>query len=146
MNVTFRPYRRTDYPTCIELFNSNCPEFFAPDERRDYQCFLEGSLEGYEVCEVDGRVLGVFGLSGDSTNEQRLSWLMVDSKAHGRGLGAMIMKRVIHLGRKSESKTIGLATSQKVAPFYEKYGAQTTSVTKDGYGPGLDRVDMVLPL
>lgn len=146
MNVTFRPYCRTDYPACLELFDSNCPEFFAPDERQDYQCFLEGSPEGYEICEVNGRVRGVFGLSGDGTNGKRLDWLMVDSKAHRMGIGAMLVERAIHLGRTSESKTIGLATSQKVAPFYEKYRAQTTSVTKDGYGPGIDRVEMVLPL
>lgn len=146
MNVMFRPYCRTDYPACLDLFDSNCPEFFAPDERQDYQCFLEGSPEGYEICEVDGWVLGVFGLSGDSSNEQRLNWLMVDAKAQGKGLGAMIMERAIRLGRRSESKTLGIATSQKVAPFYQKYGAQTISVTKDGYGPGIDRVDMVLPL
>ena len=62
------------------------------------------------------------------------------------GVGAMIMERAIHLGRKSKSKTIGLSTSQKVAPFYEKYRAQITSITKDGYGPGIDQVEMVLPL
>jgi len=145
-NIAFRPYCSEDYNACIDIFDANCPAYLAPNERKDYESFLEASPEGYEVCEVDGRVLGVFGLLGDNKNEKRLNWIMVDSKTHGMGIGARIMERVIQLGRTSETTVIGLSTSQKVAPFFEKYGATTTSITKDGHGPGIDRVDMVLPL
>ena len=146
MNIAFRPYCRADYYACIDLFDANCPDFFDPDERHDYQRFLEGSPEGYEVCEVDGHVLGVFGLSGNENGQKRLVWIMVDSEAHGTGIGAKIMERVIYLARASRARAIGLSTSQKVAPFFEKYGAETTSIIKDGHGLGIDRVDMALPL
>ncbi len=145
-SITFRPYCKDDYQACIDIFDANCPVYLAPSERKDYESFLDASPEGYEVCVVDGRVLGVFGLIGDSKSEKRLNWIMVDSKTHGMGIGARIMERVIHLGRSSETTAIGLSTSQKVAAFFEKYGATTTSMTKDGHGPGIDRVDMVLPL
>ena len=145
-NIAFRPYRREDYNACIDIFDANCPVYLAPNERKDYESFLESAPEGYEVCEVDGHVRGVFGLFGNRTNEKRLNWIMVDSKTHGMGIGARIMERVIQLGRNSETTVIGLSTSQKVAPFFEKYGATTTSMTKDGHGPGIDRVDMLLPL
>jgi len=145
-DIAFRQYGQTDFPACMSLFDANCPEYFAPNERPDYERFLAESPEGYEVCEVDGRVLGVFGVSGDDKNEKRLNWIMVDPKAHGMGIGAKIMERVIYLARESRARTVGIATSQYVAPFFEKYGATTLSTTKDGHGPGMDLVDMVLPL
>ena len=128
------------------IFDDNCPESLAPDERQDYEEFLEDPPKSYEVCEVDGLLTGVFGLDGDSKIEKRLQWIMVGKKAQGMGVGAKIMERVMHLGRQSNTKTVGLATSQKAAPFFEKYGAVSISTTKDGWGPGLDRVDMVLTL
>ncbi|MDX2410354.1 MAG: GNAT family N-acetyltransferase [Woeseiaceae bacterium] len=144
--IAFRPYRKGDFNACIDIFDANCPEYLAPSERQDYEKFLEDPPKGYEVCEIDGQVIGVFGLIGDSKIEKRLNWILVDAKTQGMGVGARIMERVIHLGRQSKTKTVGLATSQKVAPFFEKYGATTTSITRDGHGLGIDRVDMVLPL
>ena len=145
-NIAFRPYRREDYSACIDIFDANCPVYLAPNERKDYEIFLESAPEGYEVCQIDGRVRGVFGLLGNGRNEKRLNWIMVDPQSHGIGIGARIMERVIQLGRSSQTLEIGLSTSQKVAPFFKKYGATITSTRIDGYGPGLDRIDMVLPL
>jgi len=145
-NLAFRPYCKDDFNACIDIFDANCPEFVALIERQDYEEFLEDQPKSYEVCEVAGQVIGVFGLSGESKIEKRLDWIMVGTKDQGMGVGAKIMERVIHLGRKSNTRTVGLATSQKVAPFFERYGATTISTTKDGWALGLDRVDMVLPL
>lgn len=145
-NFVFRPYCKDDFHACIDIFDSNCPEFLSPSERQDYEEFLQDPPKSYEVCEVDGQVIGVFGLSGDSKIEKRLDWIMVGTKTQGMGVGERIMGRVIHLGRTSNTRTVGLATSQKVAAFFEKYGATTISTTKDGWALGLDRVDMVLPL
>ena len=43
-NVTFRSYVSTDKSVCLKLFDANCPEFFAPNERVDYAEFLDASL------------------------------------------------------------------------------------------------------
>jgi GNAT superfamily N-acetyltransferase len=145
-DIVFRPYRREDYNACIDIFDANCPVYLAPNERQDYESFLESAPEGYEVCEVDGHVRGGFGLFRNRNNETRLNWIMVDSKTHGMGIGARIMERVIQLGRNSGTTVIGLSTSQRVAPFFEGYGTITTSIAKGGHGLGVDSVDMVLPL
>ena len=42
-NVTFRSYVSTDKSVCLKLFDANCPEFFAPNERVDYAEFLDAS-------------------------------------------------------------------------------------------------------
>ena len=144
--ITFRPYDTSDAHLCLDIFDENCPEFLAPDERQDYEAFLEHPSKGYEVCELEGQIVGVYGLCGDSKDEKRLNWIMVGTKSQGLGVGNEIMERVIRLGRNSKTKLIGLETSQKVAPFFKQYGAVTISSTKNGFGAGIDRVDMIIPL
>ena len=73
--------------TCLDIFDANCPEFFAPNERQEYENFLNCDSKGYEVCD----------------------------ESEGRA-------------------------------FFAKLGATPTSSTVDGWGPGMDRVDMVLAL
>lgn len=146
INITFRPYDSADTQACMDIFEANCPEFFDPQERQDYTRFLVEVPEGYQVCEVDGRVLGAFGLLGHSKNHKRLNWILLDPQTQGMGIGSKIMQRVIHLGRVSETRIIKIAASQKSAPFFLRFGAKTTSTTKDGWGSGLDRMDMELPL
>lgn len=144
VNILFRPYCSVDFQACIDIFDANCPDYFAPNERDDYQEFLEGAAEGYQVCEVDGRVLGAFGLLGDGSEEKRLNWILLDPQSQGVGIGLKIMERVIELARTSQTGTVRIAASQKSAPFFARFGATTTLSTKDGWGPGMDRVDMVL--
>ena len=71
----FRLYCKDDFHACIDIFDANCPEYLASNERQDYEDFLEVPPKGYEVCEVDGRVIGAFGLLGDSKNEKRINWM-----------------------------------------------------------------------
>ena len=145
-NITFRPYRDADRQACISIFDANCPEFFAPNERQEFEEFLERISGDYEVCEVDGEVLGAFGLFVDSENMKRLNWILLDPQTQGIGVGSMIMERVIQMGRTTQTKAVKIAASHKSAPFFARFGASSTSLTKNGWGPGMDRVDMELPL
>ena len=145
-NITFRPYCNADHQACTSIFNANCPEFFAPNERQEYEDFLEGVPGNYEVCEVDGRVLGAFGLFDDSENMKVLNWILLDPQTQSIGIGSKIMERVIQLSRTSQTGMVKIAASHKSAPFFARFGATTTSLTKNGWGPGMDRVDMELLL
>ena len=144
--IKFRPYCDADYQACIGIFDANCPEFFAPNERQEYEEFLEGVPGVYEVCEVDGKVLGAFGLFVDIENVKMLNWILLDPQTHGIGVGSEIMERVIQQSRTSQSRMVKIAASHKSAPFFARFGATTTSSTKNGWGPGMDRVDMELSL
>ena len=145
-NINFRPYRDADRQACTSIFDANCPEFFAPNERQEYDKFLDGVSGDYEVCEVDGRVLGAFGLFVDGENVKMLNWILLDPQTQGIGVGSKIMERVIQLSRASQTRTVKIAASHKSAPFFARFGATTASSTKNGWGPGMDRVDMELPL
>jgi len=146
MNIGFRPYDTSDKQICAGIFDANCPEFFAPNERQDYTEFLEDVPDDYEVCEGDGKVIGAFGLLAHSENSKTLSWILLDPQTQGMGVGSKVMERVIQLGQASETKTVRIAASHKSAPFFARFGATTLSTTKDGWGPGMDRIDMLLSL
>lgn len=146
LSSSFRPYRSSDRETCLAIFDANCPSFFAPNERADYISFLDGTPEGYEVCEVDGGVVAAFGLIPGDANDNRLVWIMLDPGSQGGGIGSVIMKRIISQCSDSGSRMIGIAASQKSSPFFAKFGAKATAYTRDGWGPGMDRVDMELVL
>lgn len=144
--VSFRPYRKADRQACTGIFDANCPAFFAPNERLEYEEFLDSASGDYEVCEVDGKVLGAFGLSVAGEDTKRLSWIMLDPQAQGLGVGSAIMQRVIQLGRSSRTSVVKIAASHKSAPFFARFGASATSFIENGWGPGMDRVDMELQL
>ena len=146
MSTIFRSYCSTDFQACTDIFDANCPEFFAPNERQEYEEFLKDVSQAYEVCEVDGQVLGAFGLFDDGTNEKRLNWILLDPQSQGIGIGLKIMERVLHLSRTTGAKNVNIAASQKSAPFFAKFGATITTITENGWGPGMHRVDMVLPI
>ena len=95
INIIFRPYCNADYQACTDIFDANCSEFFAPNERQEYERFLEDVSEGYEVCEVDGRVLGAFGLLGDGKDEKRLNWILVDPQTQGIGILTMPFEPIV---------------------------------------------------
>jgi len=144
--ASFRPYFSTDREACLAVFDANCPEFFAPNERVDYISFLDAVPDSYEVCEVAGRVMAAFGLVSDHRKGISLNWIMLDPQSQGVGIGSAMMKRVISLGRASQSSWLKIAASHKSAPFFAKFGAVATVHTEDGWGPGMDRVDMELQL
>jgi len=145
-DIIFSPYRNADHDACMSVFDANCPEFFAPNERQDYLAFLEGNPEGYEVCRVRGSVCGAFGLSDDGEDVKTLNWILIDPQTQGIGVGSRIMDRVIGLGRISQTRIVKIAASHKSAAFFARFGAIVISSTKDGWGTGMDRVDMELAL
>jgi GNAT superfamily N-acetyltransferase len=144
--TSFRPYSRADQEACLAIFDANCPTFFAPNERIDYKSFLDAAADGYEVCEVAGLVVAAFGLMRDGAEEPTLNWIMLDPRSQGVGIGSAIMERVMSMGRSSRASLINIAASHMSAPFFARFGAAVVAHTKDGWGPGMDRVDMELRL
>ncbi len=57
MKLTFSPYSLDDQEICLALFDTNCPEYFAPSERSDYENFLSFNPSGYELCSVNGDLM-----------------------------------------------------------------------------------------
>jgi GNAT superfamily N-acetyltransferase len=142
--VTFRPYSTNDREICLGLFDANCPEFFAANERADYLLFLEKGPGGYVLCLIDDEVAGAFGLIGNADSRRRLNWIMLDPRFQGLGAGRAIMERVVALAASARIQAVDIAASQKSARFFARFGAVTLKVAENGWGTGMHRVDMEL--
>lgn len=142
----FRPYSASDRQACLAIFEANCPEFFAPNERDDYRRFLDGAPEHYEVFEERDGISGAFGLPGRTGGPQTLTWILLHPQAQGRGTGSAIMQRALDIARERRSTLIHIAASHRSAAFFSRFGALETGRREDGWGPGMHRVDMILPL
>lgn len=144
MNPTFRQYQPPDEADCLALFDENCPEFFAPNERADYESFLHDDVTTYEVCLIDDRLVGAFGVYRAGEGRLALRWILLSPNVQGKGIGSAIMGRVLEAVRGHGSLPLAIAASHKSAPFFARFGAREIATTPDGFGPGMHRVDMVL--
>jgi GNAT superfamily N-acetyltransferase len=142
--IECRAYRPADRDACLALFDANCPAFFAENERADYAGFLASAPGQYEVCLIDGRVAGAYGLGPHESGELALRWILLSPETQGRGVGSAIMHRVIEEMRGRGVHRLHIAASQKSAPFFARFGARELATTLDGWGSGMVRVDMRL--
>jgi len=128
------------------MFSANCPEYFAPNERQDYEAFLDDESTGYEVCLLAGEIAGAFGLFAAGAGRGRLNWILLDPGCKGLGIGSAVMERVQAQARERRLGVIEIAASHKSAGFFELFGAVSIKTTPDGWGPSMHRVDMELCL
>ena len=47
MELKLQEYKQTDFDACMDLFDSNCPAYFAIEERIDYQNYLKFNEDKY---------------------------------------------------------------------------------------------------
>jgi N-acetylglutamate synthase-like GNAT family acetyltransferase len=128
------------------LFDENCPESFAPNERSDYESFLDEVPDGYELCISSEVVIAAYGLIGKDSTHRSLNWIMISPRFQGAGLGSVIMNQVKKLANKESLSTINIAASHLSQRFFKKYGAKIVKEQPNGWGPGMHRIDMVLNL
>ncbi|MFN1619399.1 GNAT family N-acetyltransferase [Vibrio rotiferianus] len=145
-NISFRAFLPSDKERCLQIFDENCPKYFATNERDDYAAFLEGNPEGYEVCLLNGVVVGAYGLSGDTKQFHSLNWILISPKAQGMKIGHEFMSRAIHRAEQLNIPQIKIAASHLSAPFFAKYGAVELNYIPDGWGVDMHRIDMELNL
>jgi N-acetylglutamate synthase-like GNAT family acetyltransferase len=146
--MDLRPYLPADRDDCLRLFDSNTPRFFDSGDRRKFEEFLNEQHRSYFAMEHDGAIIGCggFAIEPDKT-AARLVWGMVRADSHKLGLGRyLLLFRLREITKVGGIERVHLDTSQHSAPFYEKQGFKVSRTVKDGYGPGLDRVEMVMKL
>ncbi len=145
MDFEFQRYQTSDLSECLSLFDANCPAYFAPNEREDYCAFLDGVPASYTVIRSKSVVVGAFGLAADNGNA-RLSWIMLDPSSQRSGIGSAIMAEATTRALELGAPAILIAASHLSAPFFARFDAAHVRYIRDGWGPGMHRVDMVLPL
>ena len=159
MEIT--PYQERHHTACLAIFDSNCPFYFDPRERALFDNWLN-HLEGKGGAHSQPAMVPVQRmqysviLEGDAVvacggyyvpqdeQEGRLAWGMVHANHHNRGYGkALFYHRVHEIQSHWPGHAITLGTSQHTQPYYAKRGMVVVNHIPHGYGPTLDRYDMV---
>ncbi len=146
MNV--RPYVLTDRDACLAAFDSNVPNYFQAQERRDFEAFLDDTNCHYFVMEQDSAIAGCGGyFLTENKALARLVWGMVHRDWQRQGLGRfLLLYRLREITKTGGVEMVRLDTSEHSAPFFESQGFKVMRIVKDGYAPGSDRVEMTMKL
>ena len=150
-DIISRPFISEDRPACLSIFDSNVPPFFAPEERVEFCDHLENldAIKTPYIVLVRGDVVvACGGLTVDMKCQKALMvWGMVKRELHGFRLGSILTQARLTLASSIPDLTkIELSTSQHTNGFYERFGFVLSKITPNGFGPGLDRLDMTLEL
>ena len=143
--LIFSDYHPSDRPTCSELFERNCPAYFAIEERPEYQAFLAAEPKPYWLAWADNVAVACYGVTIERFVAS-IDWIMVDPSHQSLGVGDAMVKRAFDLFNKHNVKELKVATSQHANRFFERYGLIETSTTLHGFGKGMHRIDMVMSL
>ena len=143
--MSSRPYTSADRSSCLALFDSNVPRYFADSERAEFEHFLDELPGPYLVLLDEGGTMlacGGYAIRAED-GVADLCWGMVDGRRHAQGLGRTLTELRISMAAADPAVgALELNTSQLTTGFYERLGFEVTKVIPDGYGPGMDRCDM----
>jgi GNAT superfamily N-acetyltransferase len=146
-SLVFVDYDDSFLAGCLELFDQNCPGYFAPNEKADYQAYLSSRPACYKLCLSEERLMAAFGVEIEEGGRRgRITWIMVSPASSGRGVGARMMQFAQQIATRWNLDIIDIAASHLSEPFFSKFGAVRVGFQKEGWGEGMHRVDMEWPL
>ncbi len=153
MNI--RKYSKKDHMACMEIIKINTPDYFGEDEIPLFKDWLVAQEEGklaysvsekefYFVLEENNRVIGCAGyLLVKNSTKIYLSWGMVHRQFQKLGYGKKLLEyRFDSITQNFPNSIIALATTQEIAPFFEKHGFKTIEIKPKYYSESLDRYEM----
>lgn len=145
-DLSFRSFQYSDTEACLELFEQNCPDYFAENEREEFVAYLnhQNKSQEYWLCEQKSSTLGAFGLHLDEYRHvARINWIIVSKYHHKAGIGKIMMREVISRTRSyPKVQIIHISASQHSAPFFAHFGAVEKSFHENGWGPAMHRIEM----
>ena len=146
LNLSFREYTPDDRQGCLDVFDSNIPEFFSEAERDDFADFLVRLPGRYGVVvDATGRIVACGGVARSRTDPHGadLTWGMAHQSLHRQGIGRVLTReRLAWAASMPHVSVIYLNTSHLTEGFYEKFGFRTMKRIPNGYREGLHRCDM----
>ena len=136
-----RPYLSSDRDGCLAVFDSNSPDFFRSEDRREFEEFLNRPDGSYFVMEHDGAIAGCGGyfITGERA-VARLVWGMVRRELQRQGLGRfLLLFRLREITKAGGVERVRLDALQHSAAFFQRQGFKLVA-------GGPDRVEMVMKL
>lgn len=147
MEFKVRAYEPGDLSGVVQIFRSNIPKYFTPEEESGLYEFLGKYANDFYVADVNGEVIGSGGIAYNDLDPPTVSlcWGMVREDHLGTGVGKKLTEFRIALAREKYGDVpLTIGTSQHTQGFYEKFGFRLIEHTPDGFGPGIDNCRMRL--
>jgi GNAT superfamily N-acetyltransferase len=143
--LALAPFTSADRDACLAAFDSNVPKYFLPNERAEYASFLDAPAGEYFVVRREGEVVGCGGVARRA-DEGNLCWGIVHASLHRHGIGSVMIRHRLEIARRWRLDRVRIHTSQHTEEFFARAGFLRAACEKDGFGPGLDRVTMLIVL
>lgn len=151
-----RTYVPRDRTSCLEIFKSNCPQYFDLSELNDFKIWLTGQdhqktayrntkIENYYVIQKEEELIGCGGFYvASDTPSASMAWGMIHHDFHKQGLGQLLFQfRIDEIKKAYPKNDILLNTSQHTFRFFERFGFEVTKITADGFATGMDKYAML---
>jgi ribosomal protein S18 acetylase RimI-like enzyme len=151
--MRLRPYVPADRDACVAVLASSVPTYAQLHELGEYAAWLDRAcVRGaedpceYLVGERDGAVVCAGGVAFATTAPvATLCWGIVRADLHRRGLGrALLLARLDRVRARGGVARVLLDTTDAAVGFFLRHGFVVTGRVRDGYGPGIDRLDLEL--
>lgn len=138
--ISVSRYSLNDRETLLNLVRLNTPKYFAPDEERDFENYLQNEIEDYFTISVKNEIVGCGGINFE--NEKTIgiiSWDIIHPDYQGKALGSYLLKYRIEILKAIQSvQQIIVRTSQSTYLFYQKHGFQVKKIVPDFWADGFD--------
>ena len=123
--LSVREFERGDKDACRRIYKINEARHFPSGHFDEFIETLEAPGVLNLVAESDGRVVGVAGVSIDSTDGRlcHLSFGMIHPDVQRRGIGsALLLARIASLPRPDPLLMLAMAPVKNSIPYYERFG------------------------
>ena len=142
--MELRRYVDTDRDACLRAFDGNAPPYFLRHEREGFEKFLDRLPGPYFVITEAGDAIACGGYAiGRADREADICWTIVSRNHQGRGVGRLLIETCLHeIAERTGCTRVRLETSQHTSAFFERFGFAVFETTLDGFGPGLDQIEM----
>ncbi len=139
-STTIRKYQSSDKATVLQLLRLNTPQYFAVEEEKDLDYYLDHAIEQYFVVELNHQIVGCGGINFSADKKTGIiSWDILHPDYQGQKIGtALLQHRIKILQDNPIIEKIIVRTSQLVYPFYEKAGFLLKEKITDYWAKGID--------
>jgi GNAT superfamily N-acetyltransferase len=145
--MSLRSFQSGDREACLEVFDSNREPAWPPSLRSEFAACLDYFPESVLVFEHERKAAGCAAFQRGSDGHGFIPWLLVRRDLRGNGLGRFLLFAALKkLSAEHDPELVEARCPAAAVGFFERQGFRVARVIPDGWGPGLDRVQLTRKL
>jgi hypothetical protein len=148
-SMEIRTYNAQDKEDLLNIFDSNCPKYFDPNDREYLADFLEKYADNnFKVITIENDVVGCGGYYTNHTAKVfGIAWVMFKRFALGRKTFSKLSTGffeylVSQINKEKYGYDIVINTTQLLEKTFNRFGFITEKKIPNGFGENLDHYIM----